>query len=77
MWHLFGTSGHSTSDSPGHDCGGDSAVREREQADTVVACSAHSIWADVVWSYDGQPRERFIYQLLSDENGCQVAPGPH
>lgn len=41
-------------------------VTEAEPAVTVLAATAHSIWADVVWSYDGQPRERFVYQLLRD-----------
>lgn len=47
-------------------------VDEAEPDVDVVAASPHSIWADVVWSYDGQPRERFIYQLLKSESGWQV-----
>lgn len=31
------------------------------------------VWADVTWSYDGQPRERFCYQLVEGRNGYQIA----
>jgi ketosteroid isomerase-like protein len=31
---------------------------------TVMAETAHSVWADVTWSYDGRPQERFCYQLV-------------
>ncbi|MHB1133205.1 MAG: Cif family virulence factor [Chloroflexota bacterium] len=32
-----------------------------------------SIWADVTWSYGGQPRERFCYQLVAGTKGWQIA----
>jgi hypothetical protein len=32
-----------------------------------------SLWADVTWSYDGQPRERFCYQLVERTDGYQIA----
>lgn len=34
----------------------------------IVAESAHSVWVEVTWTYNGAPREHFIYQL-SDEDG--------
>lgn len=33
----------------------------------VLAETSHSTWVDVTWSYDGQPRERFCYQLVGAE----------
>ncbi len=40
----------------------------------VVMCEAPgSLWADVTWSYGGQPRERFCYQLVEGTDGYQVA----
>ncbi len=32
-----------------------------------------SLWADVTRSYDGQPRERFCYQLVERTDGYQIA----
>jgi len=32
-----------------------------------------SIWADVTWSYGGQARERFCYQLVEGTDGFQIA----
>lgn len=40
---------------------------------TVVAETGHAIWARVVWSHDGEPREAFIYQLLRDGDTWKVA----
>jgi hypothetical protein len=31
---------------------------------TVPLRTAHSVWADVTWTYDGRARERFCYQLV-------------
>lgn len=39
-------------------------VAEVEHEVTIIAEASHSVWADVTWSYDGRPRERFCYQLL-------------
>lgn len=39
----------------------------------VMAEAPGSIWADVTWSYDGQPRERFCYQLVEGPDGYQIA----
>ena len=35
----------------------------------VMAEAPGSLWADVTWSYDGQPRERFCYQLVERTDG--------
>lgn len=32
-----------------------------------------SVWADVTWSYGGQSRERFCYQLVDAAGGYQIA----
>jgi hypothetical protein len=32
-----------------------------------------SVWADVTWSYDGEIRERFCYQLVPGPAGYQIA----
>lgn len=32
-----------------------------------------SIWVDVTWSYDGQARERFCYQLVEGPDAYQIA----
>jgi hypothetical protein len=32
-----------------------------------------SVWADVTWSYGGQPRERFCYQLIEGTDSYQIA----
>jgi ketosteroid isomerase-like protein len=39
----------------------------------VMGEAPGSIWADVTWSYDGQPRERFCYQLVEGTDGYQIA----
>jgi len=38
----------------------------------VMASTPASIWADVTWSYDGEPRERFCYQLVEGAAGWQI-----
>lgn len=48
-------------------------VDEVEPVVRVIASTAHSIWADVTWSYGGVPRERYVYQLLENEGNWQVA----
>jgi hypothetical protein len=40
---------------------------------TILAEASHSVWADVTWSYDGAPRERFCYQLVDSPDGLQIA----
>jgi hypothetical protein len=39
----------------------------------VMGEAPASIWVDVTWSYDGQARERFCYQLVERPVGHQVA----
>ncbi|GAA5063570.1 hypothetical protein [Nocardia callitridis] len=39
----------------------------------VVAEAHHSVWADVTWSYDGTPTERFIYQLVRTAGVWKIA----
>lgn len=47
-------------------------VAEIDHKLTITAETSHSVWADVTWSYDGHPRERFCYQLLGT-NRPQIA----
>jgi hypothetical protein len=39
----------------------------------VMAEAPGSLWADVTWSYGGQARERFCYQLVQGTEGYQIA----
>jgi hypothetical protein len=39
----------------------------------VMGEAPGSIWVDVTWSYGGQPRERFCYQLVEGTDGYQIA----
>lgn len=39
----------------------------------VMGEAPGSLWADVTWSYGGQPRERFCYQLVEGTDGYQIA----
>lgn len=52
--------------------GGYAGVTEADPSVHIVAQTGHSVWVDVTWSYGGEPRERFIYQLLDGPNGWQV-----
>lgn len=47
-------------------------VSEVDHELTINAKSSHSVWADVTWSYDGRPRERFCYQLVGTDD-LQIA----
>jgi hypothetical protein len=41
---------------------------------TVVAATAHSIWADVAWDHHGgAPDERNMYQLIGVGDGWKIA----
>jgi hypothetical protein len=40
---------------------------------TIMGEAPGSVWADVTWSYGGQPRERFCYQLIEGTDGYQIA----
>jgi hypothetical protein len=39
----------------------------------IMAEAPGSIWADVTWFHDGQPRERMCYQLVPGGAGHQIA----
>jgi ketosteroid isomerase-like protein len=39
----------------------------------VMGEAPGSLWVDVTWSYGGQPRERFCYQLVEGRDGYQIA----
>jgi ketosteroid isomerase-like protein len=39
----------------------------------VMGEAPGSIWVDVTWSYDGEARERFCYQLVDGTDGYQIA----
>ncbi|MGP6173483.1 DUF4440 domain-containing protein [Corynebacterium sp. A21] len=39
----------------------------------VVGEAPSSLWVDVAWSYDGQVRERFCYQLIEDAGEWRIA----
>lgn len=40
---------------------------------TVIAQAPSSTWVDLTWSYGGEPRERFCYQLVETNDGLQIA----
>lgn len=40
---------------------------------TIMGEAPGSVWADVVWSYRGQPRERFCYQLIDAAGDYRIA----
>jgi hypothetical protein len=48
-------------------------VSEAEPHVDVMAEAPGSLWLDVRWSYDGQERERFCYQLVERPVGHQIA----
>jgi hypothetical protein len=48
-------------------------VDEFDPRVAVMGEAPGSVWADVRWSYGGQPRERFCYQLLERSDGYQIA----
>lgn len=48
-------------------------VTEVDHNLTVMTETDHSVWADVTWSYDGRPRERFCYQLIGATDRPQIA----
>lgn len=48
-------------------------VQDVTAAVTTVATTGHSAWVEVSWSYDGQPVERFMYQLVQTSDGWRIA----
>ena len=51
--------------------GADRTAPDRELR--VLAEAPGSVWADVTWTYGGEPRERFCYQLVERPDGWQIA----
>lgn len=39
----------------------------------VLASTGHSVWVAVDWTYSGEVREHFVYQLVRDGGGWQIA----
>src|SRR5690625_59904 len=39
---------------------------------TIMGEAPGSVWADVIWSYNDQPQERFCYQLVERDGGYQI-----
>jgi len=49
-------------------------ISEAHPSIDIVAETAHSIWADVTWSYDDDARnERNMYQLVRAGDGWRIA----
>lgn len=48
-------------------------VNAADRQIVIMGEAPGSIWADVTWSYGGQPRERFCYQLVEGTDGYQIA----
>lgn len=48
-------------------------VDEVEHEVSIMGLAPHSIWADVTWTYDGRPQERFCYQLVGEPSHYQIA----
>jgi hypothetical protein len=40
---------------------------------TIMGAAPGSVWADVTWSFDARPPERFCYQLIGGEHGYRIA----
>lgn len=51
---------------------GYNGVTEADPEASVIARAAHSVWVDVTWRYAGEPRERYVYQLLDGPSGWQI-----
>ncbi|WP_166979000.1 DUF4440 domain-containing protein [Paramicrobacterium fandaimingii] len=48
-------------------------ISEADSDIAIVAETAHSIWADVTWTYGGERQERFIYQLVLADTAWKIA----
>lgn len=44
-----------------------------EKRITVMGEAPRTVWVDVTWTYAGQERERFCYQLIEGVRGYQIA----
>jgi hypothetical protein len=49
---------------------GVTAVEKRIE---IMGEAAHSVWADVTWTFGGKAQERFCYQLVAGKGGYQIA----
>lgn len=47
-------------------------IEEVDTQITIMGEAPGSVWADVTWSYNGHPQERFCYQLVERERGYQI-----
>ena len=48
-------------------------VSEAQKQIVIMGEAPHSVWADVTWSYEGEPHERFCYQLVEKDGRYQIA----
>ena len=48
-------------------------VNEIQKQLAIMGEAPSSVWVDVTWSYGGEPRERFCYQLIEGAEGYQIA----
>jgi hypothetical protein len=48
-------------------------VSEVQKQVVIMGEAPHSVWADVTWSYGGEPQERFCYQLIEKDGRFQIA----
>ncbi|ACQ82382.1 hypothetical protein Bcav_4142 [Beutenbergia cavernae DSM 12333] len=48
-------------------------VNEARAEIDVIAETGHSRWVDVRWLHDGEPAERFVYQLVLTEGRWEIA----
>jgi hypothetical protein len=48
-------------------------IETAEPTVSIMGEAAGTVWADVTWSYGGEPREHFCYQLVETPTGPQIA----
>lgn len=48
-------------------------VNDIDKKIVIMGAAPGSVWTDVTWTYGGQPRERFCYQLIEAAEGYQIA----
>lgn len=48
-------------------------VNEVQKQIVMMGEAPGSVWVDVTWSYGGEPRERFCYQLIEKDGRYQIA----
>jgi hypothetical protein len=49
------------------------SVSEVQKQVVIMGEAPHCVWADVTWSYEGEPHERFCYQLVEKDGRYQIA----